>query len=324
MPNILHSRFVSLAALVVSMLASLSGRALASGNQDGRVAFTSDRTGTWQVYTMNPDGSDQVQVTQLTSTPDDLLAPSISPDGRQILFNYDNGAGPDLFVINIDGTNLRQLTNDQGSLLPRWSPDGKKIIFTSTSKLGSAVITTIAADGSGHRRVLTTDLWDSFEAIYTPDGKHIVFASQMGGLISAVWIMDADGSHQRRLTGAALIGFPWSVSPDGKHILLQSHQNSPPALDNSIFVMNLDGSGLKRLAKQKQFHHDLYPSYSPDGAQIMFLSDRLSTDIGPDTYGTFDVFTMNGDGTNLSDILPAAGHCPNDGNCVTPVWGVAP
>jgi hypothetical protein len=56
----------------------------------------------------------------------------------------------------------------------------------------------------------------------------------------------------------------------------------------------------------------------------MFLSDRLSTDIGPDTYGTFDVFTMNADGTNLSDILPVAGQCPNDGNCVTPVWGTAP
>ena len=297
---------------------------VAAAPNNGRIVFVSDRTGSYQIYTMNPDGSDQVQVTNLSPTSVDLLAPSISPNGQQIVFDYDGGGGPDIYVVNVDGSGLRQVTNDHGSLLPRWSQDGKRIIFTGTSKLGTGVITTLAADGSGNRRVLTTDLWDSFEGIYTPDGKHIVFASQMDGLTSAVWIMGADGTHQRRLTGATLMAFPWSVSPDGTRILLQSHQNSPPALDNGIFVMNLDGSGLKRLVKQKQFHHDLYPSYSPDGTQIMFLSDRLSNDIGPDTYGTFDIFRMNADGTNLIDLQPNAGQCPNDGNCVTPVWGTTP
>ena len=297
---------------------------VAAAPNNGRIVFVSDRTGSYQIYTMNSDGSDQIQVTNLAPTSVDLLAPNLSPNGQRIVFDYDSGDGPDIYVVNVDGSGLRQITDDHGSLLPRWSRDGKGIIFTGTSKLGTGVITTIAADGSGDRRVLTTDLWDSFEGIYTPDGKHIVFASQMDGLTSAVWIMGADGTHQRRLTGAALMGFPWSVSPDGRHILLQSHQNSPAALDNGIFVMGLDGSGLKQLVEQKQLHHDLYPSYSPDGTQIMFLSDRLSNDIGPDTYGTFDVFRMNVDGTNLSDVLPVAGQCPNDGNCVTPAWGTAP
>ena len=309
-------------AVVWILLACVAVVAAVPNN--GRIVFVSDRTGSYQIYTMNPDGSDQVQVTNLAPTSVDLLAPSLSPNGQQIVFDYDSGDGPDIYVVNVDGSGPRQITSDHGSLLPRWSPDGKRIIFTGTSKLGTGVLTTIAADGSGYRRVLTTDLWDSFEGIYTPDGQHIVFGSQMGGLTSAVWIMDVDGSHQRRLTGAALMGFPWNISPDGIHILLQSHQNSPPALDNGIFVMNLDGRGIKRLAQQRQFHHDLYPSYSPDGSRIAFLSDRLSNDIGADTYGTFDVFTMDADGMNLTNALPAAGQCPNDGNCVTPVWGTAP
>ena len=127
--------------------------------QTGRIAFTSDRSGSWQIYTMNPDGSDQVQVTNLTLTDEDLLVPSISPNGRQIAFDYNSGDGPDLYLVNVDGTGLHALTNDHLSLWPRWSPDGKRIIFSGVSQKGTAVLITIATDGSGKRKTLTTDLW---------------------------------------------------------------------------------------------------------------------------------------------------------------------
>ena len=85
--------------------------------------------------------------------------------------------------------------------------------------------------------------------------------------------------------------------------------------------MNLDGSGLTHLAPLSKLHHDLYPSYSPDGNKIAFTSDRHSTDITRFTYGTFDLFTMNSDGSDVTDIAPLAGSCPFDGNCVAPLWG---
>lgn len=292
--------------------------------QNGKIVFTSDRSGSWQIYTMNLDGSDQFQVTNLAPTDDDGLFASISPDGKQITFNYNAGNGPDLFVINSDGTRLRQLSDDRSSFWPRWSPDGKRLVFSTFAGLRSVVIATMAADGGGKRKLLTTDLWESVGGIYTPDGKQIVFGSQMGGFVSAVWIMNADGSHQRRLTPAVLRGQPWGVSPDGKHVVGYSNQDSPPALGNGVFVMNLDGTGRKRLAGSPQFHHDLYPSYSPDGSMIAFMSDRFSTDIDPFTYGTFDILTVNADGTNLQDVAPAVGSCPFDGNCVTPFWGPSP
>jgi len=270
---------------------------------------------------MNPDGSDLVQVTNLAPTDDDGVFPSISPNGQQIAFNFNAGDGPDLYVVNVDGTGLRRLTDDHGSFWPRWSPDGKRLVFTAFAQLRSAVIATMAADGSGKRKILTTDIWESVGGVYTPDGKQIVFGSQMGGFISAVWIMNVDGSHQRRLTRAVLKGQPWSVSPDGKHILGYTNQDSPPAPGRSIFVMNLDGSGRKRLAPLSRFHHDVYPSYSPDGTKIALVSDRFSSDITEFTYDTFDVLTMNADGSNLSDVSPAAGYCLFDGNCVTPFWG---
>jgi Tol biopolymer transport system component len=88
--------------------------------------------------------------------------------------------------------------------------------------------------------------------------------------------------------------------------------------------MNPDGSGLTHLAPLSKFHHDLYPSYSPDGTKIAFVSDRFSTDITEFTYGTFDIVTMNVDGSNLTDVAPGVGFCPDDGNCVDALWGANP
>lgn len=313
----------TLCATPVALAASILLFALstAAAAQNGRIVFTNNRSGNWQLYTVNPDGSDLFQVTNMAPTDEDAWFPSISPDGQRIVFNYNAGNGPDLFVVNSDGSSLKQLTNDQSSLWPRWSPDGKTLVFTTASALGPGVIATMAADGSGQRKVLTTDKWESVGGFYTPDGKHIVFGSEIGGFVSAVWIMNADGSHQRRLTRAALKGNPWGISPNGRHIVAYTNQDSPPALGDQVIVMNLDGSGLKRLAPLGKFHHDLYPSYSPDGKKITFMSDRQSTDITQFTYGTFDLFTMKSDGSDVTDIVPLAGSCPFDGNCVLPLWG---
>ena len=306
--------------LVVILLAAATCNA---ATRHGRIAFASDQTGSWQIYTMNPDGSAQVQVTNLAPTDDDLMAPSISPDGSKILFTYNSGEGPDLYFVNLDGSGLRQLTSDHISFIGRWSPDGKRIVFTSVSQFGLGLIATMGADGTG-KKILTTDLWESVGGFYTPDGKQIIFGSQIGGLVAAVWIMNTDGSHQRRLTQAALRAQPWAASPDGKRIAAYTNQDSPAALGNSIFVMNLDGSRMKRLAHVSRFHHDLYPSFSPDGTKISFVSDRFSHDVSKSAYGTFDVLTLNTDGGDIIDIAPKLGSCPNDSNCVTPYWGSSP
>jgi Tol biopolymer transport system component len=312
--------------LVLTVIAITCTAVLASAaNGDkGKIVFVSDRTGSWQVYTMNPDGTDLFQVTNLEPTDDDGIFPSLSPNGQWIAFDYNAGEGPDLFVVNVNGTGLRQITNDQGSFLPRWSPDGTRIIYSAFAGLRSAVIATIPADGTGSRKVLTSDVWESVGGFYTPNGKQIIFGSQMGGLVSAAWIMNADGSHQRRLTPAAVKAQPWGVSPDSKHILAYANQDTPPALESSIFVINRDGGQRKTLASTSVFHHDGYPSYSPDGSRISFISDRFSTDITEFTYGTFDIVTTDADGLNLTVAEPAVGYCPFDGNCVTPLWSASP
>jgi len=146
----------------------------------------------------------------------------------------------------------------------------------------------------------------------------------MGGFVAAVWTMRSDGSHQRRVTPATLRAQPWAVSPDGERIVGYTNQNSPGALGSNIFVMNRDGSGRKRLAPLSRFHHDLYPSFSPDGTKITFISDRFSNDIDPFTFGTWDILTANRDGSGVTSVARQVAACPHDGNCVTPLWGRDP
>lgn len=311
------------AHLVLALLAiasCLCTPAFAASGSDGKIVFTSDRTGSWQIYTMNPDGSDVFQVTNLPPTDDDEIFATLSPDGKQIAFNYQGGDGLDIYIVNTDGTGLRQITTDHVSLLPNWRPDGKRIAFTQASEFGTGVIAVMTPDGKVVNHLTSSD-WDSGGPIYTHDGKHIVFGSEMGGYVSAVWIMNSDGSHQQRLTRAAMRGAPNSISPDNRTILLTDNRDSPPALPNSLYRMNIDGTGLKKLAGLRQFHHDLGPSYSPDGGRISFSSDRFSDDITTWTYGTFSIFVVNADGTDINEIFSSAGSCPFDGNCVGTSWG---
>jgi len=80
---------------------------------------------------MNPDGSDLFQVTNLPPTTNSSWFQDYSPDGKQIVFSHDMTGSLELYVINADGTGLRQLTKIDGTdkLFPRWSPKGLRIVF---------------------------------------------------------------------------------------------------------------------------------------------------------------------------------------------------
>jgi len=220
-------------------------------------------------------------------------------------------------VINTDGTGLTQLTNDPSrvKLFPHWSPDGTRIVFMRDSLTHLGVITTMLADGSGEMTGLTDDLfYASYQPEYTPDGRQIVFGSQNGGLVSAVWIMNANGSHKRRLTAAPLeAGLP-DVSPDGQHIAFSSQINTGGLLPISIWVMDIDGTHKTRLTGPGQ----LNPVYSPEGNKIVFQGGSVSD-------GPVNLFTMNADGSGIQQIATGLifGGCPGS-NCLTPDWGAKP
>jgi Tol biopolymer transport system component len=278
----------------------------ADPGKNGKIAFVATLTGTIQIYTINPDGTDLFQVTNLPpATMDFAFAPlDVSPDGKRILFPHDMTGALELYSINTDGTGLVQITHDGlFHAAPRWSPDGSHIVFATGGKYDLLVIATVRADGTD-LKLLTTPVWESLGASYTPDGSHIVFSSQKEGLISALWIMDTSGKHQRRLTDPELEAGPLDVSPDGKQVVFYTHQDTPKF--TSIFKTNIDGSGATRLTSEG--HMDTLPVFSPDGSKILYMSDRLSP-------GSFDTWVMDADGSHKKRIIVGA---------LGPNWGAQP
>src|SRR5262249_97290 len=126
----------------------------------------------------------------------------------------------ELYVINADGTGLKQITqmDGTGKLFPKWSPDGRRLVFWRGEDILEA-ISLMASDGSGEIRDVTRNPWEVYQPTFTPDGRHILFGSREGGLISAIWIMNLHGSDKRRLTKAPIEAGGQDALPDGGDVV---------------------------------------------------------------------------------------------------------
>jgi dipeptidyl aminopeptidase/acylaminoacyl peptidase len=165
------------------------------------------------IWIVNPDGTGLTNVTQTDDSWEEY--PAWSPDGSRIAFDANDGADTEIFVMNPDGSNRLQLTDNfdpfrpPGDYLPAWSPDGSKIAFVSERDIvidpfTSAIapeLYTMNADGSGQTR-LTTNMFLDNEPAWSPDGTAIVLTSDEadeGGLGEIVRIA-ADGTGRTNLT----------------------------------------------------------------------------------------------------------------------------
>lgn len=316
----------ALAALVVTLPLSLLATALPPASAtypgvNGRIAFTANLTGrSWQLYSMRADGSDRKQLTHIRGSSDFSFMPDWSPDGQRIVFMSSMSGHLQLYLVRSDGSHMHRVFVDRGrdDLFPTWSPDGDLIVFSRVSPATDmASLWSVRPDGSQLQRI-TDARTDHVGAAFTPDGSSILFDRSGDGIIAAIWRMDADGSNLERLTPVGLrAGFP-DVSPDGSKVVFSDNQNGH--VPTSIWIMNVDGSGMTQLTDAECCLHDVRPTFSPDGTRILFTTDRNYP-----RECCVELWSMHLDGSHRLELTSnlTKGGCPEGdlGNCSYGDWG---
>lgn len=186
------------------------------------IAFSSKRTGTYEIHTMSVEGSEITEspdLKRLTYTNSDNVNPSWSPDGRKIAFQSYRDGQSEIYVMNADGSGQTRLTADPGyDGYPAWSPDGAKIAFNS-SRSGQLYIYVMNADGSGVTQ-LSHQIY-SYNPCWSPDGTKIAYDADVeNDGWQELWVMDANGANPQMLYDPPAQTDAWahSWSPDGRYI----------------------------------------------------------------------------------------------------------
>lgn len=276
-----------------------------------------------RIYVMQPDGSGLRELFPMSGGQD--LSPwEWSPDGSHLVLQgyvVDPnlaGGNQDIYVVNSDGTGLRNLTMDPSDVEaeasqgePTWSPGGKRLAFADDRGADETrVIQVIDVNGSGRRTITdpaspsftpdpSSDAIQAYRPQWSPDGSRISFDRYLRDG-SEIYSVAPDGSDLRLLTEGNSWNFASAWSPDGSRIAFVSNRTGT----NEIFVMEADGSDEQQLTDigAKNVGD---PQWSPDGARLVF--DVLSE-------GDWDIWTVKPDGTGATPLTDGPG------DEVSPVW----
>ena len=293
-------RMLLMICIMIGLIASLLISSCNSGKEGGIdvivFARTEETNWTTDIFTMNPDGTNQTNISNWSDSFDDTWGICCSPNGDKIAFSGQSNVGAgyyDIYVMNADGTGILNLTNtnDENETEPSWSPDGTKIAFTNFS-----AIYIMNSNGTGRYQLSHSGDYSEYtpeHPSWSPDGTKLVFADWKDGSTANIYIHDFGSG----VTSDIVYGWSPTWSSDGTKIAFAGGANL-----HELNVINADGSGETTI-------YDLFEvdnnyiwtiAWSPDGEKIAFDVEYYDKD-------DIDICVINSDGTNFQNITNTTG-----------------
>jgi TolB protein len=263
-----------------------------------KIYFVSNRTGHKEIWVMDPDGSNQRQISRFNSL---SIEPAVSPDGTKIAFTSFARGNPAIFSLSTDAGRRLPFYNQVASMnaTPDFTPDGKQLLYASTAS-GWAQIYSANLDGSNLRRISNTRALEVEPKVNPKTGTDLVFVSGRSGP-QQIYRMNMDGADVQRLSNGEGEASNPAWHPNGQ-ILAFAWTRGFATGNFNIFVMDVATRNFNQLTYGAGRNEN--PTWAPDGRRLAFMSTRT---------GSEQIWTMLADGTQLKQLTTA-------GKNWSPVW----
>ena len=268
---------------------------------DGKtIAYMAVRDGYpfFRIYEMNADGTEQRRVGPEGGK---QTCPFFSPDGRYLLFasshldpklgekeeaareelkkpyeqrrgryRWDFDEAYEVFEMDRKTGELRQLTHSPGyDAECAYSPDGKRIVFTSTRD-GNPELYVMDRDGSSPVRITEKEGYDG-GPFFSPDGRRIIFrADRKKTDLLQIFVIDSDGRNERQLTNNRAVNWGPFWHPSGERIIYATSRHGH--VNYELYMCDLDGEAAERVTWWEGF--DGLPAFSPGGDKLIWTTRR--------------------------------------------------
>jgi Tol biopolymer transport system component len=279
--------------LVAALLVAVAGIGLAGVPRDVRRPTTASPLPGASLLVVGLDGT--VRST-LGGLPLGAGMPDLSPNGTTIAFTIVHGPNSRIATMRDDGTSLRLLTpNTWSAEWPRWSADGRRLLFYRVKPHGNLVLMVMSADGADIRRVPGPRTPDAQPPDLSPDGTEILYTTRLRIQYDLATV-PTGGGRSSRLTDSVLAfegGGTWS--PDGTTIAFERLVSDR----YELWLMNADGTEERRLVALGSADA-MGPEWSPDGTRIAFIGSTGSVaGSDPPDSGLYVVEVATGEVTEI-------------------------
>jgi dipeptidyl aminopeptidase/acylaminoacyl peptidase len=249
------------------LISSTRQQAAASFSPDGlRIAFQSDRSGNWEIWTCDRDGSNAVQLTHFGGPA--TGTPRWAPDGKQIAFDSNANGGSQLYVVSSNGGESRQLTNTpDGSEVPSWSRDGKWIYYSTGHKSAANVWKVPVGGGAPQPVTSNTGIY----AVESLDRKYLYYSRSSHD--STIWRVPIGGGPEEQVPGAPKPFEPshWSLVASGIYLVDGN---------GDLLFYKFDTGSATKVLHDGRFLTNWSMAVSPDGREIVWAQvDENTADL---------------------------------------------